>query len=349
MQIVCPKCKTVLQIKDGKIPEKKVAGKCAQCGTRLIIDPYHLKGGAREASASGSSEPFRSEEASAPARDTSAPTIGRGIPVPGPGRGELVPPPGVTSFHSLPGRDAAHPEIGRGKTVSTSGRETPSPVSAREIPIPGPGRGNPTAARSWEKPIPAPGWERPATSQKRMLQNDLVKACPAWKRVVASLVDMALVAGATFAVTIVLPKSIQTPGLPILGLYVTLALIYFGVSQSSCRKGQTFGKHITGIRVLDEEGAPLSLARSALRFVLLALPPSLAILALPPKNASSAIDAALTAAFLGICFVDAYLLFFGGPMRQSLHDLLLGTYVVDAVKTGRVSREALWNGHARIA
>lgn len=307
MRIVCPTCETVHHIKDGRVPRKKATGKCTQCGARLIIDP---------------GQPAPGVEAALPY------AASRNVPV------EKSHVPGNVKMTAAPDAARPLPAPVRDKPLSAHGGDKPAPAGNMNKPF---------RAGGTDRPIPPQRVERRVPAPKKPMRSDLGKAGSAWRRIVAFALDMGLVAGATFAMTIVLPASFQIPGLPALGLFGALATLYFGILQSSPGKGQTFGKYIAGIQVLDQEGLPLSFVRSVVRFMFTALPACLAVLALPPKTGASAIDATLTAAFLGICLFDVYLFLFGGPMGQSLHDMMLGTYVVAAPKAGRVGREPLWN------
>lgn len=52
----------------------------------------------------------------------------------------------------------------------------------------------------------------------------------------------------------------------------SIALIYFGVMNSSISGGQTIGKKSLKIRVVDSNNSPISLEKSVLRYSILAIP-----------------------------------------------------------------------------
>lgn len=89
-----------------------------------------------------------------------------------------------------------------------------------------------------------------------------------------------------------------------------LALLYFGIMNSHIRRGQTIGKMILGIEVVDREGHYLSLGKSFLRAAML----------------SSLICFQNFGALTWLVF--GYLYIFNRVTRQSLHDVIAGTFVV---------------------
>lgn len=124
-----------------------------------------------------------------------------------------------------------------------------------------------------------------------------------------------------------------------------MALAYFGVGNSRLMDGETLGKKVVGIRVVDSLGNRLELPRAMLRYTVLGTPYFLgcipfAVIGFHPVayfvGAVSAIGQA----------VLLYLFVFNRRTRQSLHDLLLGTYVVRAANdAARPPILSMWRGH----
>ena len=108
-----------------------------------------------------------------------------------------------------------------------------------------------------------------------------------------------------------------------------VALVYFGVLNSSIAWGQTFGKRIMQIQVVDRSGHTISPGRSFLRSAVLVAPFSLDGLVIPPSAMRYLIFC--FAGFILFGFGDAivYLYIFNRRTRQSLHDLILGTFVAE--------------------
>ncbi len=109
-----------------------------------------------------------------------------------------------------------------------------------------------------------------------------------------------------------------------------LALLYFGIMNSHIRKGQTIGKMILDIEVVDRKGHNLSLGKSFLRAVIL----------------SSLICFQNFGALTWLVFV--YLYIFNRVTRQSLHDIIAGTFVVKK-GANQPHPERTWKVHYIVA
>lgn len=133
---------------------------------------------------------------------------------------------------------------------------------------------------------------------------------------------------------------------PLLGF--ALALAYFGLLNSRLGQGQTLGKRLLAIRVVDGAGQFLTPSRALLRFVPLGLPWFLNSLQgylgwlLWPWNAL------LTLLTLGLGSVLLYLLIFNRSTRRSLHDLLVGSQVLRATGGSIAPATPLWAGHLAV-
>lgn len=105
-------------------------------------------------------------------------------------------------------------------------------------------------------------------------------------------------------------------------------VLYFGVLNSFISGGQTMGKRLLQIRVVNVRGRTISFTRAVLRagilgsfFVLVAIP-SLVMY----ENIT--LISSLVAIMIGTGIVYFYV--FNRTTRQSLHDLISGSFVVDA-------------------
>ena len=132
------------------------------------------------------------------------------------------------------------------------------------------------------------------------------------------------------------------------GMAVTLA--YF-VPQESSRSGQSLGKRLLRIRVVDAQGRPLSAGRGVARFAVFGVPYFLNGAALPMEVEMFAGGVPFALLVVGGLFALAWLLVFNRRTRQSLHDLAVGSFVVRA---GAGPRHApgparTWGGHLAIA
>jgi uncharacterized RDD family membrane protein YckC len=112
-----------------------------------------------------------------------------------------------------------------------------------------------------------------------------------------------------------------------------VALLYFGLLNSRLGGGQTVGKRLLGIRVIDQAGNELSPARSISRFLVIAIPIFLNGLWMDVDYASLGapeyvLGALLIFAVFGGLGAIIYLFVFNRRTRQSLHDLAVGSFVV---------------------
>lgn len=148
-----------------------------------------------------------------------------------------------------------------------------------------------------------------------------------WTRVWALFIDSLIlgVIGYLFGLTIQdFLVSIGNYGL-LFGLAITVA--YQTIGNSKVMNGQTFGKRIMNIQVVDINGNAIGLDKSFLRALLLSFPyftANLSIPGLPDLAAISVIKTIVLASFV-IGVVVIYI--FNKQTRQSLHDLIVGTYV----------------------
>lgn len=115
-----------------------------------------------------------------------------------------------------------------------------------------------------------------------------------------------------------------------------VALPYFGALNSRLSGGQTLGKRLLKIKVVGRDGSPLSVPRSFLRFLPLGAPWFLNNAQFSDSVLLSPWLYVLTVAVFGIGLSVVYLYIFNRATRQSLHDIMVGSYVVSAAVSGPV-------------
>jgi uncharacterized RDD family membrane protein YckC len=106
--------------------------------------------------------------------------------------------------------------------------------------------------------------------------------------------------------------------------------IYFVILNSRLGKGQTMGKRAMGIRVVNIRGETISVGRSALRFLVLALPFYGDKAQFTCNGQVCALTTIMPWLFEAWELVIVYLFIFNRQTRQSLHDLVASTYVIEA-------------------
>ncbi len=133
----------------------------------------------------------------------------------------------------------------------------------------------------------------------------------------------------------------------LLGFFIAAG--YFAVLNSSLAHGQTLGKRLLGIEVVNKMGKNISPVRSLSRFCVLGVPYFLNNAQLPELTNNE--PAILVASFLvfGLGSAILYFYVFNRQTRQSLHDLATGTYVVHTYRQGPVIVGDVWKLHYVIA
>lgn len=123
-----------------------------------------------------------------------------------------------------------------------------------------------------------------------------------------------------------------------------IALLYFGFSNSIIFNGQTIGKKILKIQVVGANSEPISLPQSLLRYAILGVPFFFNGAPMSPDIMQSPLVMILLAFivfFMGGATIYLYL--FNRKTRQSLHDILLSTFVINLDSS--LEREPIWKGH----
>lgn len=152
-----------------------------------------------------------------------------------------------------------------------------------------------------------------------------------WRRVAALVVDGLVLGAIGFPLGLLLGEGLAPVGTParLIGLLVILP--YLGVLGSYVGGGQTVGKRLLGLRVVDANGRPLSLARSFARAALLSLPwifNGIRFASLGPVVLATLWVASILIFGIGGAIIGTYVL--NRRTRQALHDLLVGSFVIQA-------------------
>lgn len=168
-----------------------------------------------------------------------------------------------------------------------------------------------------------------------------------WPRIGAFFADVIILGLVGVAIGSVMYSSLASIGAParLIGFFISLA--YFGVLNSRIGHGQTLAKRWFGLRVVDTQGAPLSLPRSLLRYTVLGIPYFCNNLPLSATMEASQAWGMLLSVVVGSAgFALVYLYIFNRRTRQSLHDLVAGSYVVQVqTRATRIDVPTIWRGH----
>lgn len=123
-----------------------------------------------------------------------------------------------------------------------------------------------------------------------------------------------------------------------------IGLIYFGVMNSALLGGQTIGKKLLRIRVVDDKNNTIPLFRSMLRYIIFTLPFTFNGVYFTDKEMPYIWNYPLSFFMLGGMFAIIYLYLFNRATRQSLHDLMVGTFVVNAYSVKQETSK-VWKVH----
>lgn len=165
-----------------------------------------------------------------------------------------------------------------------------------------------------------------------------------WRRIGALFIDSLILGVLGLALSFVFESLfVQMGGWGRLVGFV-IALAYFGVMNSSVANGQTLGKKLLDIRVVNASNNTIGLLKSFTRYTILALPISLNGAMITNDALLSNMIYPLSIVIFGGLVSTIYLFVFNRITRQSLHDLIVGTYVVNAAAPQQ-TLNSIWRLH----
>ncbi len=124
-----------------------------------------------------------------------------------------------------------------------------------------------------------------------------------------------------------------------------VAFLYFGLMNSALAGGRTLGKRLMSICVVDSKDSLITVGRSATRYLILGVPYFLNGAPIPPRLLFTWIALLLSFIIFGIGLSIVYLFVFNRRTRQSLHDLVVGTFVVKTGRSPEALKPKIWAGH----
>ena len=125
-----------------------------------------------------------------------------------------------------------------------------------------------------------------------------------------------------------------------------VSVLYFGIMSSRLCDGQTLGKRWLGIKVVRRDGTTMSLSRSFLRFAVFGTCYFMNGAAISPTAMEYPIFYGILFSFIfGGLVAIPYLFIFNRRTRQSLHDLVADTLVVQTHAGVSNKDERIWKGH----
>lgn len=168
-----------------------------------------------------------------------------------------------------------------------------------------------------------------------------------WRRLVAFAIDAILLGLAGLILGMLFFDTLARMGIYARLLGFAIALAYFGIFNSRIGGGQTPGKHLLSVRVVDAHNQLLALPRSLLRYAVLGIPFFANGLPIKPQlMISTPLGYLLALVVFGGAFAIVYLYIFNRRTRQSLHDLAVGSYVVRLDPAAHAMPFLpMWRGH----
>lgn len=127
-----------------------------------------------------------------------------------------------------------------------------------------------------------------------------------------------------------------------------IAAIYFVIFNSSIGGGQTIGKRILKIQVVDKTGGLLNLPKSTLRYSVIGIPYFLNGAMIPESFLYPVGFYLLSLLVFGFGLSIVYLFVFNRHTRQSLHDIISGSYVVLKSTEASETIKPIWRVHYAI-
>lgn len=151
-----------------------------------------------------------------------------------------------------------------------------------------------------------------------------------WRRIAALLLDMTILAVIGYTLGLIFEAAFVQLGGWGRCIGFSVGLLYFSVMNSSLCRGQTPGKKLLGLRVVNSDNQSISVGRSLLRYCILSAPFMLNGAQFSNEAMLSFLVYPLAIVIFGGGLSLLYLYLFNRVSRQSLHDVLVGTYVVHA-------------------
>jgi uncharacterized RDD family membrane protein YckC len=165
-----------------------------------------------------------------------------------------------------------------------------------------------------------------------------------WRRLCAFVIDSIIVGFVAFVLAIPFFSTLSRLGPYGRLIGIILAFPYYAILNSKIGDGQTLGKRILDIQVVDERGQTTSFSASSLRYLVLAVPYFLSDAPLPTTRIPWTVSVCLQA--LGVVSsATLYLLVFNRHTRQGIHDFAAGTFVAQADLIAPPSKKPFWKPH----
>jgi len=165
-----------------------------------------------------------------------------------------------------------------------------------------------------------------------------------WRRIAALLIDTIILGVFGYILGMVFEDIFVAAGMWGRLIGFSIALIYFGLMNSKILDGQTIGKNLLKIKVVNSNNDTIGIARSFGRYIIFSAPFFLNGAHFTNEIITSYLIYPLSFIIFGGLLSTVYLYIFNRATRQSFHDLVFGTFVVNSdAKSQNIA--TVWKGH----
>lgn len=191
--------------------------------------------------------------------------------------------------------------------------------------------------------IVAPPFPNEASAPEVRLPDHLLGTLP--RRIAAFLIDVIILAVPGNIIGMLFFDYLSRIGSLGALFGFVLALPYFAIFNSEKGYGQTPGKRLLRVQVVDKDGNMIPFTSAIARYSIFAIPYCISDMALPTSRMPWLISILYYVVVYGVGLGTLYLIFFNRHTRQGLHDLAVGSYVVDSRGTGPLKISPIWKAH----
>ena len=177
-----------------------------------------------------------------------------------------------------------------------------------------------------------------------MENEDSIWIAGFWRRIGALFIDGLILGTVGFLLGLVLEDYFVQIGGWGRSIGFSIALFYFGILNSSIHKGQTIGKVILKINVVDSNNSFISLPKSFARYCIFGIPFYLNNARFTEDLLFSPFIYLISLIIFGGLLSIIYLYIFNRNTRQSLHDVIIGTYVTNK-ESATCDTKPIWRIH----
>lgn len=175
--------------------------------------------------------------------------------------------------------------------------------------------------------------KRGYTEQVEVIEQNLIKEYPIygrfWRRLLATVIDWMIIGLVGIIIGFVFHSLLAQLGSYGFLVGILISSLYFGMMNNKKYGGQTFGKKICKLKVVDSNQELLTFKQSISRFLILIAPLILYWVGKFDLSLPYEIIVVLYIMMIILCIMTPLLIIANRPSRQGLHDLCIRTFVMN--------------------